>query len=54
MLKIATIIAIAFCLSLATALSFSGNGSGTESDPYQITNVHQLQEMKDKYTSEDK
>jgi hypothetical protein len=27
--------------------SFSGNGSGTEEDPYQITNVHQLQEMKD-------
>jgi hypothetical protein len=26
--------------------SFSGNGSGTEADPYQITNVHQLQEMK--------
>jgi hypothetical protein len=30
-----------------TALSFSGNGSGTEADPYQITNVHQLQEMND-------
>jgi hypothetical protein len=27
--------------------SFSGNGSGTEEDPYQITNVHQLQEMND-------
>jgi hypothetical protein len=30
-----------------TLLSFSGNGSGTEEDPFQITNVHQLQEMKD-------
>jgi len=47
MLKIATIITIAFCLSLASALSFSGNGSGTESDPYQITTVEQLQEMND-------
>jgi hypothetical protein len=27
--------------------SFSGLGSGTEEDPYQITNVHQLQEMND-------
>jgi hypothetical protein len=26
--------------------SFSGNGSGTQTDPYQITNVCQLQEMK--------
>jgi hypothetical protein len=28
-----------------TLFSFSGNGSGTESDPYQITTVEQLQEM---------
>jgi hypothetical protein len=47
MLKFVTIITIIFCLSLSTALSFSGNGSGTEADPYQITNVHQLQEMED-------
>jgi hypothetical protein len=47
MLKIVTIVAFSFCLSLATALSFSGNGSGTEEDPYQITNVHELQEMSD-------
>jgi hypothetical protein len=47
MLKIVTIIAIIFCLPLDTAISFSGNGSGTETDPYQITNVHQLQEMND-------
>ncbi len=47
MLKIVTIIAIAFSFSFVSALSFSGNGSGTEEDPYQITNVHQLQEMND-------
>jgi len=34
-------------LSYSYALSFSGNGSGTEEDPYQITNVHELQEMND-------
>ncbi|MHC4060217.1 MAG: GLUG motif-containing protein [Planctomycetota bacterium] len=28
-------------------LAFSGAGSGTEADPYVITNVQQLQEMKD-------
>ena len=33
------------------ALSFSGNGSGTEEDPYQITNVHQLQEMENNHTA---
>jgi hypothetical protein len=47
MLKIVTIVAFSFCLSLDTALSFSGNGSGTEDDPYQITNVYELQEMND-------
>jgi hypothetical protein len=30
-----------------TLFSFSGNGSGTEADPYQITTVEQLQEMND-------
>jgi hypothetical protein len=30
-----------------SVLAFSGKGSGTEEDPYQITNVQQLQEMKD-------
>jgi hypothetical protein len=30
-----------------TLLAFSGNGSGTEEDPFQITNVQQLQEMND-------
>ena len=38
-------------LSFSTALSFSGNGSGTEEDPYQITNVHQLQEMNDELSA---
>jgi hypothetical protein len=30
-----------------TVSAFSGNGSGTEADPYQITNVTQLQEMQE-------
>jgi len=38
---------ITFLAISYTALSFSGNGSGTESDPYQITTVEQLQEMND-------
>ena len=29
------------------AFSFSGKGSGTKEDPYQITNVHELQEVND-------
>jgi hypothetical protein len=32
-------------------MAFSGLGSGTEADPYQITTVAQLQEMKDYLTS---
>lgn len=31
--------------------AFSGNGTGTEADPYQITTVAQLQEMKDDQAS---
>jgi hypothetical protein len=31
----------------ASLFAFSGKGTGTEEDPYQITNVQQLQEMKD-------
>jgi hypothetical protein len=38
---------LCFTLSSCYLLSFSGNGSGTESDPYQITNIEQLQEMND-------
>ena len=34
------------CLNINLA-AFSGEGFGTEEDPYQITNVQQLQEMKD-------
>ncbi len=34
-------------LLTSNAIAFSGNGSGTEEDPYQISNVHQLQEMND-------
>jgi hypothetical protein len=34
-------------LLTSSAIAFSGNGSGTEADPYQITNVQQLQEMND-------
>jgi hypothetical protein len=47
MFRIFIIVTLAFCFSFSSALSFSGNGSGTEEDPYQITNVHQLQEMND-------
>lgn len=38
--------AVYFFLTL-NVISFSGNGSGTEADPYQITTVEQLQEMND-------
>jgi hypothetical protein len=41
------VIAFIFIFSLLSVFSFSGNGSGTEGDPYQITNVNQLQEMND-------
>jgi hypothetical protein len=45
---IKTSIYLVFLILVSTAaLSFSGNGSGTEEDPYQITNVYELQEMKD-------
>jgi len=33
--------------SIINASAFSGEGSGTEADPYQITTVEQLQEMND-------
>ena len=33
------------------AMAFSGSGSGTEEDPYVITTVEQLQEMKDNLTA---
>ena len=39
-----TLLSFAMC---AAALAFSGAGSGTESDPYVITTVEQLQQMND-------
>jgi hypothetical protein len=47
MFRIFIIVTLAFSFSLVSALSFSGNGGGTEEDPYQITTVEQLQEMND-------
>ncbi|MCF8223690.1 MAG: T9SS type A sorting domain-containing protein [Bacteroidales bacterium] len=38
-------------LSVYNASAFSGEGSGTEADPYQITTVEQLQEMNDDLTA---
>ncbi|MDA3843254.1 MAG: T9SS type A sorting domain-containing protein [Candidatus Kapabacteria bacterium] len=46
MKQIFTIIFLVLCAS-SNLCSFSGNGSGTEADPYQITNVDELQEMND-------
>ncbi len=45
-LGIAMVLAILMLGSVAEAV-FSGAGSGTEEDPYIITNVYQLQEMDD-------
>ena len=36
-------------LATANLQAFSGNGSGTEEDPFQITNVKQLQEIEDDF-----
>ena len=41
------IILLIVILQSAFAFSFSGKGSGTEKDPYQITNVNELQEVND-------
>lgn len=41
-----TLLAISLLITENT-FSFSGNGAGTEADPYQIINVEQLQEMND-------
>ncbi|MBA7656028.1 hypothetical protein ES703_63941 [subsurface metagenome] len=38
---------MAFLVIVSVAEAFSGTGSGTAQDPYIITNVDQLQEMKD-------
>ena len=42
-----TIIIFLIILPTYITFSFSGKGSGTQSDPYQITNVHELQEVND-------
>jgi|GEM_PF-2083929 len=42
------------CINIFSAgnlFAFSGEGSGTEADPYQITTVEQLQEMNDDLTA---
>ncbi|RLI95965.1 MAG: hypothetical protein DRO99_05170, partial [Candidatus Aenigmatarchaeota archaeon] len=39
------IIMLTFFLSVGSAKAFSGSGSGTEADPYQITSCAQLQEI---------
>ena len=43
-LFISSLLLILFPVSV---FAFTGNGSGTELDPYQISNVDQLQEMND-------
>ena len=47
MKNIALVSAILIIALSFKSFSFSGNGSGTPADPYQITNVEQLQEMED-------
>ena len=46
-LTVAMAVAIATIFLSPNASAFSGNGSGTEIDPYQITNVNELQEIQD-------
>lgn len=47
MLKKTVLVVCILFLFVGTASAFSGDGSGTESDPYQITDVDELQEMED-------
>jgi len=47
MLQVLSIFTLCCCLQLSKSLAFSGNGSGTELDPYQISNIHELQEIND-------
>jgi len=50
MLVITAAVSLAMLFVSVTApatAAFSGGGSGTPADPYRITNVGQLQEMKD-------
>ena len=39
------LLSMAFFVCIMPVSAFSGTGSGTESDPFVITNVYQLQEM---------
>ncbi|MDA3844737.1 MAG: hypothetical protein PF588_10265 [Candidatus Kapabacteria bacterium] len=41
-MKLFLIVLIAVFFGSSNLSAFTGNGSGTESDPYQITNVEQL------------
>jgi hypothetical protein len=45
------ILLLVLTLFVGTTSAFSGNGSGTEADPYQITDITQLQEMEDNLTA---
>lgn len=45
MIKFALSLAAFFIISGQYLFSFSGNGLGSEADPYQITSIEQLQEM---------
>ncbi len=45
-----TVMALAimtFLIGAGSAIAFTGNGFGTEIDPYVITDVYQLQEVRD-------
>jgi len=46
-MKTIVVLAISFLWLPLCMLSFSGDGEGTEMDPYQISNVQQLQEIYD-------
>ena len=47
MVSVGGAVLITLFLIEAPASGFSGSGSGTQADPYQITNATQLQEMQD-------
>jgi len=51
MLSVGVVALIALFLIEAPASAFSGSGSGTVANPYQITNATQLQEMKDNFNA---
>ncbi len=47
MLRLSSILITFVFMAVSSLFSFSGGGTGTQSDPYRITNANQLQEMKD-------